>query len=317
MNRNDLGRVVTFAAIAGGAAAMLYLAVTAGGFGAVVLGYLAPLPLFVVGLWAGATAAALAGVLGAMLTAALTGSDVAPLTFLATAALPAALVAATALRDGPDGEVVRGNPGDALTALAGAAALGFFLAVIFASGEEGGLKAVLAGVLGSVLAQLAELGGAAGPESSEALWLAPALPGIVAASWMLMTTVNALLAQTLLTRFGRNRGPAMRFADLALPRALPAVFGAATAAGLLLPDPLGFWAVNLALIFAVPLFFAGLATAHAFAESRSARTPLLVAFYVFLFIFGWPIALMVGLGVIETWTGLSRRLRARPPGREN
>jgi hypothetical protein len=325
MDRNAMSNVVAFAALAGGSAALLYLAVTGGGAAGVVLGYLAPLPLFLTGLWAGATAAALAGMIGAILTAALTGSDLAPLAFLATAALPAVLTAATALREtaetGDDAAESRwGRPGQTLTALVGVAAAGFFLAVLFAAGEEGGLKGATSRALTSVLKQLSELGQAPGSEAlsgDAALWLAPALPGLVAVSWMLMSVVNGVLAQGVLARFGLNRRPSMRFADLTLPRRLSAAFGAAAAAALFLPDPLGFWGVNIALILATPLVFAGLATAHAFAEGRAARPALLVAFYVFLFIFGWPIALLVGLGVIETWTGLSRRLRARRLGRED
>lgn len=324
-----MSNVVAFAALAGGSAAFLYLTVTGGGAAGVVLGYLAPLPLFLTGLWAGATAATLAGMIGAILTAVLTGSDLAPLAFLATAALPAALTAATALRrtDGDEdaaesraAESRWGRPGEVLAALTGVAAAGFFLAVLFAAGEEGGLKGAAARALTSVLKQLSELGQAPGSEAlsgDAALWLAPALPGLVAVSWMLMSVVNGLLAQGVLTRFGLNRRPPMGFADLTLSRRLSAAFGAAAAAAVFLPDPFGFWGVNMALILATPLVFAGLATAHAFAEGRAARPALLVAFYVFLFIFGWPIALLVGLGVIETWTGLSRRLRARRLRRED
>lgn len=327
MDRNAMRSVVALAVSAGAAGALLYLAVAAGGFGAVLLGYLAPLPLFLIGLWAGATAAALAGLVGAILTAILTGSDLAPLAFLATAAIPAALVSATALREtaggdaGDEDDFVQGRPGDALMALVAVAAVSFVAAVLLASGEDGGLKGMLSRALASILAQLAGLGRSPGSEvetlGSEAMWMTPALPGIIATSWMLMTVVNGVLAQGALLRFGLNRRPSMRFADLALPRWVPAAFGAAVAGALVLPDPMGFWAVNFALILATPLIFAGLAVAHAFAESRSARPALLVAFYVFLFVFGWPIALLVGLGVIETWTGLSRRLRARRPGRED
>lgn len=323
MQRRSATGVIALAVAAGGISALLYLAVVAGGFGAVLLGYLAPLPLFLAGLSAGATAAALAAMIGAMLTAGLSGSDVAPLTFLGTAALPAVLVAAAALRSrtGDDGETRWSPPGDALMVLTATALGAFALAVVVAAGVDGGLEAVVRRALETVLAGLADMGGASlpadGPMLQDGGWLTSALPGFVAVSWMLMAVVNAVLAQGALTRFGRNLRPAMRFADLSAPRGVSVGFGAALAGAMLLPAPLGFWAVNVALILAVPLLFAGLAVAHAVAERRSAPAALLVAFYVFLFIFGWPIALMVGLGVIETWMGLSRRLRAGRPGQED
>lgn len=322
MDRNAPTSVAATAALAGGTAALLYLAVTAGGFGAALLGYLAPLPIFLIGFWAGATAAALTGMFGAILTAVFTGSSLAPLTFLATAALPPALAAATAWRlRNDDGEPVWVcRPGDALAALAGAATAGFFLAALYYAGEEGGLKGTLGRALTAVLGQLSGLGQApdgTGGLAEDAGWLTPALPGFVATSWLMMAAVNAALAQGIALRFGLMRRPPARFADLALPRWSAAAFGGALAAALAAPDPLGFWGLNLAMIAATLLIFAGLAVVHAFFEGKTARAPLLVAFYVFLFVFGWPIALMVGLGVIETWTGLSRRLRARRLGMED
>ena len=323
MNRNSLSGVVAMAAIAGGLSAFMYLTVAAGGMAAVALGYVAPLPLFAVGLWSGATAAGLAGMIGAIMVALGTGSDIAPLTFIVTAAVPAALISAAAIREtaGVDDDAVAwGAPGTALTALFFAGVAGFVLASLLAAGQPGGLEGVLGRALDGILAQLDGLGqtpGGVSPMGGEASWMTPALPGLIAVSWMLMSVVNGALAQGALTRFGLNRRPGMRLAELALPRWFPAAFGGCVAVAVTAPDPFGFWAVNLALMLAFPLVFAGLAVVHAFAASRSARPALLVAFYVFLFIFGWPIALLVGLGVIETWTGLSRRLRARPSDRED
>lgn len=324
MNRNSLTGVVAMAAMAGGLSALMYLTVAAGGMAAVALGYVAPLPLFAVGLWSGATAAGLAGMIGAILVVLGTGSDIAPLTFIATAAFPAALISAAALREsasGAEGEgQAWGDPGGVLMALFVSAAVGFVLASLLAAGQPGGLEGVLGRALDTILAQLDELGQTPGGVTrmgGEASWMTPALPGLIAVSWMLMSVVNGALAQGALTRFGLNRRPGMRLAELALPRWVPAAFGGCLAVGVLAPDPFGFWAVNLALMLAFALAFAGLAVVHAFAEGRSARPALLVAFYVFLFIFGWPIALLVGLGVIETWTGLSRRLRARRSDRED
>lgn len=335
MDRNAPAGVVAIAALSAALSATFYLAVTTGGFGAALLGYLAPLPIFMVGFWAGATAAALAGIFGAMLTAVFTGSEMAPLTFLATAALPAALATATGWRrvarreaDGAICDVWAARPGDAVMALTGAAAAAFFVAALWFVGDEGGLKGALGRALATIVAQLSGLGQGPGQtpggvaESVDALaaetaWLTPGLPGFIAVSWLLMTAVNAALAQGTLTRFGLMGRPQAGFADLALPRWTAAVFGGAVAAALGAPDPFGFWGLNLAMILGAPLLFAGLAVVHAFAEGKTARPVLLVAFYVFLFVFGWPIALMIGLGVIETWTALSRRLRARRLGMED
>ena len=80
---------------------------------------------------------------------------------------------------------------------------------------------------------------------------------------------------------------------------------------------LAYLALNVVIVLLVPFFFAGLAVVHAFASGRQARTLLLVVFYFFLLVSGWPIALVIGLGVIEQWAGLRRRFARTGPDQES
>ena len=80
---------------------------------------------------------------------------------------------------------------------------------------------------------------------------------------------------------------------------------------------LAYLALNAAIVLLVPFFFAGLAVVHAFAGGRQARTLLLMVFYFFLLVSGWPIAMVVGLGVIEQWAGLRRRFSRTGPDQES
>ena len=41
-----------------------------------------------------------------------------------------------------------------------------------------------------------------------------------------------------------------------------------------------------------------------------------VVFYVFMLIFGWPLFLITGLGLVEQWAGLRRRLGDDDKGQE-
>ena len=147
--------------------------------------------------------------------------------------------------------------------------------------------------------------------------MAEVLPGFAVISWLVMTIVNGALAQGVLMRFSRNRRPAMRLDDVELPRWLATAFLLAMVAASLASDPVAFLAVNAALVLALPFAFAGLSVVHVFARSRSAKLPILIGFYMFLFLFGWPIVLMVGLGMIEQWIGLRRRLRPAGPDQED
>lgn len=314
---------LALAVLGGLISAFFYLAVLFGGFGALILGYLAPLPLFAAGLSAGASAALLAGLAGAVaVMVASSGSVLVPLTYLVTAAAPAVLVCRQVLLaraiagDGPGGGLEWYPPGRTLMGLVGMGVAALLAAAVLTLDQPGGLEGVVRRILARIAEPVFSAQGQAAPDP-DAMWMAAALPGLVVVSWLTMTIVNAVLAQGALMRFGRNRRPAMRLVDLDLPWWLAPGFLGAILAASVLPDPLGFLALNLALILTVPFAFAGLSVVHAFARRRSARVPILIGFYLFLFLFGWPILLLVGLGMIEQWIGLRRRLTAAGPGQED
>ncbi len=306
------------AALGGGAvSALLYVSVVFAGVGALILGYLAPLPLLLVGLWFGFAATTAAGVVGAMLVATALGGFMGPLGYVLTGAVPAALVARQALlaRQTETGDVEWYPPGLLLLGLTGFGIAAFFVAVVLALGEPGGLEGMVRRTLQGMAQRFAAPGGE--PPPPEAFWLAPALPGLVVVSWLVMTIVNAALAQGLLMRFGRNRRPPMRLAELELPGWVVLAFAGVVAAAMVLPDWLGFLALNVALVLSLPFGLAGLSVVHAFANRQTAKVALLVGFYLFLFLFGWPILLMIGLGVIEQWIGLRRRWARVGPDQED
>lgn len=302
-------------------AAFFYAAVLLGGFGALILGYLAPLPLMAAGLWQGTAAAVLASIIGTMLVTLLmqeeTGGLVATLGFLVTSALPALVVVRQSLlaRTAPDGGLEWYPPGRLMLVLAGLGLGGAALAMVMALGEPGGLEGVIRQALSRMALLIAP--GQADALGPDAMWIAPAMPGLVVISWLLMTVVNGALAQGLLSRFGLNRRPSMRMVDFTLPHWSALAFSLACAGAVLLEGGPGFAALTVALVLGVPFLFAGLAVVHAVARRQKASTALLVAVYLFVFLIGWPIPFLVGLGMIEQWMGFRARLAARKPDQED
>ncbi|NYZ11979.1 DUF2232 domain-containing protein [Azospirillum sp. RWY-5-1] len=302
------------AAVGGGfASALFYLSVLFGGFGALILGYLTPLPLLAAGLSLGLTAALVGSVAGAVMVLGVSGSLTITGAYALTAAVPAVFTVRQALLARPraDGGLEWYPPGMLLTGLTGLGILGFVGAVALAVGEPGGLEGVVRRALGDMAAQFAPPDAEPSADTDH-LWIAPALPGFVVVSWMFMTIINGTLAQGVLMRFGRNRRPGMRITELELPRWLGPVYGTVVAMALAIPGDVGFLALNLGLILSVPFAFAGLSVVHAYARARSTRTAILVAFYMFLVLFGWPVVVLVGLGMIEQWMGLRRRWTTGP-----
>src|SRR6266700_3698519 len=183
----------------GSVCACLYLAVTLGTPGGLVLVYMTQLPLLLAGLWLGAGAAVLAGLTGALVL--LAASDLfGAAVFAAVNAVPVALLVRQALlaRPGSDGTVTW-YPLGLLTAwLTGFALAGIAAALLLLGGPEG-LQSVLASVVGEVLERVARRPLPIRDQAAELV--AMVIPGIVAASWMMMLVANAALAQGLLARF--------------------------------------------------------------------------------------------------------------------
>ncbi|HSK39591.1 MAG TPA: DUF2232 domain-containing protein, partial [Arenibaculum sp.] len=237
-------------AVSGGVvSALLYLSVLTGSLGALILAYMAPLPLLMLGL-SGGLAPVLIGGGAATLGVAAAADPMAALAFAVANLLPAAVVVRQALlarRTGPSGtgadtQVEWYPPGLLVMVLAGLGMVLVALSALLYLGEPGGIEGRARDFLASSFGELVAPGtpgppGQAGlPEAGAvADGLARVLPGIVVISWLTMMIVNGVLAQGVLMRFGLNRRPPMRMADLALPPAAPVALAVLGLAALVLP----------------------------------------------------------------------------------
>ncbi len=310
------------AALAGGAtAAAMYLTLLTGSTGGMVMVYLAPLPLFLAGLAFGPKTAAIAGGMAVVLVFGIGGGIVLPLTFLVFSVVPVLMVGRQALlsRRRQDGGVEWYPPGLLLLSLAGLGVAAVLAATVLALvfGGDGGLRVVVRDLLAGNLAQLLAIPGdpaAAdrGPEVAAAIatTIAQVFPGVVAVSWLLMVVTNGLLAQALLVRFNRLMRPMLRMTELELPGWMPLALAVTLLGAMLLEGEIGFLAVNLAIVLALPFFFSGLAVVHAYAARRAAKVAFLVVFYLVLSFLAWPVVAVIGLGIIEQWAGLRGRIAA-------
>jgi hypothetical protein len=302
-----MGRLGTacVAVACGSVGACLYLAVMLGTPSGLVFVYLTQLPLFVAGLWLGTGAAALAGLTGALVLLAasdLLGAAV----FAGLNAVPVALLVRQALlaRRDKAGMVVW-YPLGLLTAWLTAFALAGIAAALLWFGGPEGLQSVLKSVVGEVLDRLARR---PLPNRDQAAGLlAMVIPGIVAASWMMMLVANAALAQGLLARFRKNWRPSPDLAGLGLPLWVPLALGFAAAA-IVFGGSLRFIGINMMIALSVPFCLAGLAVLHAAARRLTHPAMALVGFYTVAAMFGWPFLAVAVLGLLESWLGLRHRL---------
>lgn len=294
------------AALCGALAAGPYLLSLSGSSSSLILVYLAQLPLFLAGLWGGVNAAALAG-LAASIVLLAASNLVAVGLFAAIDVVPVVLLVRQALLARPtaDGGTEWYPPGLLTAWLTGLALAGFGCALVLLGGPNN-LQASLREGLAPALDRLFE---ASAERDDLAGLLAMIMPGVIAASWMVMTVTNGTLAQGLLVRFGASWRPSPDLAALSLPFWVPAILvlaAAATAFG----ETARFFGINVMIALAVPFCLAGFAVLHALARRLPRPAVLLVGFYVLAGLFGWPLLLAIVLGLLDTSLGVRRWLPA-------
>lgn len=291
-------------AVCGALAAGPYLMALTGSTGSLILVYLAQLPLFAAGLWLGTGASALAGFVAVSILASATTLPSAAV-FAALNPVPVVLLVRQSLlaRTGA-GNAVEWYPPGLLTAWLTGFGLTIAVATLVFFGGAKGMQDALREVLAPSLDRLGEMT----PEHDQLLaFIALLLPGIIAASWMVMTVTNGSLAQGLLARFGASWRPSPDLAALGLPIWIPVLLACAAGA-VLLGGTARLFGVNVMIVLAVPFCLAGLAVLHTVARRFPRPAVTLVTFYVLAAVFGWPLLLVAVLGLLDSPLGLRRRL---------
>lgn len=272
-----------------------------------VLSLVAPLPLFLVGLSRGPRDAAIACAAGFMVAGLIAGPGFAAWFGLVHAG-PAIMVIwlAVLYRTGEQGETIWHPPGQTLAWLALLGAGFFLLSALQLSGESG-----LEATVREFLAPYLKL---AAPDLSVEVHEAfletfvPLFPALSGALWVISVVVNAVIAQAILARSGRNLRPTPAYVDTVLPDWLSWALVGAAAWALLGTGDMEYIGRNLTVILAVPFLFLGLAVAHAMARRTPQGTWMLGAFYLVFVVSDWAKLVVVGVGVIEQWVGLRRRI---------
>lgn len=303
------------------------------------LGPLAPLAVgFAMGLYPGALATGIAAVIIALATTVTLGGW-----FVLTNVVPTVVVIYFALQPHPapsppgPSQPGQSQPGPAgartwypsghvlawLTVLGVAYIVGVAL---YFSGSESGYSGAGYELLREVLTRLAVIpgsdeaaGDAAGQIDAFARRIAPYLPGVWVSCWELLFIANAVLAQGLMVRFGRNLRPPSTLAAMALPRWFGGLAAAAAVISLV-PGAIGIVAQNVLVALCIPFFFLGLAVIHALARRWRGqgahpffRAAFFALFYIIVLAMVWPVFALVGIGIVDMLANIRRRLGRNGP----
>jgi hypothetical protein len=299
-------QIIGLAVLAGLISSILFLSLSSGLPGMVLLAYFVQLPLLFVGLSLGLAASVVAAI-GAILVCGLLAGLVGAGMFLLVQAIPAMVVIRqTLLARQEDGRLEWYPAGLVLAQLTALAALGITATFIFMLGHPGGLEGAIGEFLSSALAELGATEAGVTVETELGRWMF-LFPGLMAASWLVMVVVNGVLAQALAVRLGWNRRPSPALSDLELPGWLRPTIGVAAALAVIGGGGAGFLGRVLLIVLVVPYVFLGLAVIHALAQRWPHRRLTLLVCYGGMMLLGWPILAVLLLGFVEDWAHVRRR----------
>ena len=288
--------------------------------GGMVFVLIAPLPLFLAGLGQGINACWIAGLVAVVLWALIGGPAVA-IGALISVVAPVCVLVRQALRARTTKEgTVEWYPSGLLIGwLTGLGIIWLMAGVLMLASTHGvsGIEAALARELEPVLAQT--LPTMDPDQFAEFASIAAAWGlGISAATWMvLLLALNGVLAQGMLTRFGRAMRPAPALSEMDLPKWPVWLLVVCLVIAIAASGWPAFIARNATLVMLVPFFFGGLAVVHSLCRRFKAGALLLAVFYAALLLWALvlPPALAV-LGLMDQWAGFRRRFLAHRPGQE-
>ena len=311
------GRQWLMILLAGGATAFAFMMALSGTVGGMFLSNFTQLPLFLAGLSFGLTGTILAAAIAAGVLL-ITGMAIGIPLLLVLYAAPTIILArqATLSRQDGNGGIEWYPPGLLLIWASGLAAILMAIGFVLLSGGQAGVETGIQRILDDAFSRMVP----AGQEEQRQFivqTLSPLLPGISASLWVVLAVVNGALAQGLLVRGQRNLRPSPDLAEIELPRGLMAALVVAVISGIMLPDSLGYFARNLAVLLGVPYFFAGLGVLHFLSRRHPAGVLLLTLAYMVLILlslfFKWPALAVAAVGVVDQWTDLRHRMRAGGP----
>jgi len=291
-------------AIAAGLVSGLFqAAVVLPGFGALILAYIAPLPLFLVGLGLGLQGTVVAVIVVGILSFPLAGSTYAIIQVLVYG-LPIMILCRQALfsRSNSHSQITWYPGGMLLIWLAGIAMAGLLVAVVGLGIFSDGLMSYADGIIKLFATQLPSL-----EQREMLLSLVNYLPAFFAVSWILGMLFNGILAQGLLVRFGKNLRPSPILANIELPAVWAGVLAVAVFLATL-DGLLGVVGKTLAAIAIVPYFLLGLGVVHGFVQTWKARWIVLLLFYSLMLF--WPLPVIIaGVGLVTAMLRLRSATR--------
>jgi uncharacterized protein YybS (DUF2232 family) len=135
------------------------------------------------------------------------------------------------------------------------------------------------------------------------------VPALLALFWMGVLFMNGLIAQYTLVRFSVNACDSPKMSQIELPQWIVVIFLISILLAALLDSGMGSYSTNLAAILAFPLLLSGLGVVHIIADKSGYRRGALFAVYLIITVSRWAALILVLLGVLDHFMKIKNRLR--------
>ena len=264
-----------------------------GSLAGLLFGFMASLPLFLVGFSGGRFQGVAAA--GSALVAIVFAAGAIPAIYYAVVnALPACLIIWLM-------PIARERFGFLISALALYGSLVICLAAVAFMGEPGGLQAVLREATLEMLQQTGPVSPTGTPINGIeqlAEIVALVFPASAATGSLLLLMGNAVLGQALVKRFATPVYASPDLAEMRVSKWAPHLL-AMTIAGGFLPGSIGYLASNISVLAAIPFLFAGLAVIHSLLRRTTWTVPGLTLIYLLVLLFMWPALIVIFVGLMD------------------
>ncbi len=266
----------------------------------IILANFSALPLFLAGLSLGKKSSVLAGTFS-ILTVIFLSNPLIGGFFSVSIVIPYWLIITYALKysDSDNGQQIWCPVGKCLAPVILYASCLVALILIFYSFGHPNINEMVRNTLKTLLAANIKL------INTESFNLLTSLfPGMVAAIWIVMLTVNCVLAQKILIRYQLAMRPTPIYKNLTVPEWVYWSFIVAFLVSFISNNNIEYIGQNLTVIFAVPFLYAGLGCIHILASNLSFSGLLITVTYAVIFILGWPLLVVFIIGFFNEWFGL-------------
>jgi hypothetical protein len=140
------------------------------------------------------------------------------------------------------------------------------------------------------------------------------LPAITSGAILLATLMNGMLAQLFLVKTHKNKRPTPSISSIELPWWLwisLALFGVGS---VILHGTSKVFCINMVFIISLSFVFEGISIIHTILAWYAPGKMFIWIFYISMILFGWPILIVVILGLFEPWFKIRERIAQKSRG---